>query len=544
MKRRFRHIGTRLILSTAVMIALLVGMFSVATIMLHRGDLMYHVQEHAQRLSAIVQRALYYSMMKYDRENIEETIAQIGKEETIEKVRIFNKSGEIVYASDPGEVGTVVPQSEEGCVQCHAHQTPAVELRPEERWRILDKDGSRSFSVVTPIYNEPSCSLDACHQHPGDQQVLGVLYITKSLDNVDRELRTSRIFVVVFTVIIIVVICTFLAFFVRRFVRRPVIELAKGVARVDAGDLDHKIPVTSRTEIGDLAQAFNQMTVDLKRARREIEEWGHSLEDRVRERTAELEETQSHLLRSEKLVSLGKLAASVAHEINNPLMGILTFVRTFQGWIQEGEFPAEKTREFRRDLEIMGEETKRISRIVRSLLAFARRSRLDRQEQDINLLLRQCAELLNHQLDLQEIGIVLDLAENLPPIRVDGGQIQQAVMNLMINGAEAMGSGGTLTVRSSLTEDREKIRIGIADTGAGIAEDIMEKLFDPFFTTKEPGKGTGLGLPVTFGIIDNHGGTIDVKSVPGQGTEFRITLPVSSEAESSAGPDDVNAEES
>jgi two-component system NtrC family sensor kinase len=263
----------------------------------------------------------------------------------------------------------------------------------------------------------------------------------------------------------------------------------------------------------------------------------------VQERTAELEEAQAQLLQSEKLASLGKLAASVAHEINNPIMGILTFIRTFQGWVKNVDFPAEKNQEFRQDLTIMGKETMRISKIVRSLLAFARRSKLDRQEVQINELLSQCVELLDHQLSLQDVDIVLDLSDDLPQIRVDGGQIQQAIMNLLINASEAMSGGGTLTLGSRITEDGKSVSIRVADTGSGIPEEVMGKLFDPFFTTKEPGKGTGLGLPVSYGIVRRHGGTIDVTSPPGEGAEFEIVLPISHDSAQDASSPDENPEE-
>jgi two-component system NtrC family sensor kinase len=525
MKRRIRYIGTRLIASAAVMTALLVGALSIVTFTMHRDDLMDHVTMHANQLSDIVQRSLYYSMLRYDRENITETISQIGREEGIEIARIFNKSGEIIYSSVPADVGIVVDIGEEGCIECHAAEVPLVELRHGERSRIIGGAGNRSLRVVTPIYNEPACASADCHPSPQEQNVLGVLYMAVGLRGIDQQLKHSATFVAAFTAIIIIVLSIFLAYFVRRFIRRPVMALRQGVQRVAAGDLDHQIPVESRTEIGELASSFNQMTVDLKKARGEIEEWGHNLEHRVRERTAELAETQAQLLQSEKLSSLGKLAASVAHEINNPLMGILTFIRIFQDWIKGGEFPPKKHAEFSRDLDIMGKETTRISKIVRNLLAFARRSRLEKREHQINELLKQCVELLDHQLSLQEIDIVLDLAPDLPQLYVDGGQIQQALMNLLLNAAEAMGKDGTLTLKSALVNTGRTISIKVADTGPGIPEGIMDKLFDPFFTTKEEGKGTGLGLPVTYGIIHKHGGSIKVRSKPGDGAEFEILLP-------------------
>lgn len=527
MQRKMRYIGTRLIASSAVMIAVLVSALAVITIMMHRKDLMHQVRQHANQLSEISQRSLYYSMLRYDRPNIEKTISQIGQEKRIEMIRIFNKSGEVIYASNPEDVGVVVSTDEVGCVQCHASAVPVIELAPHDRTREFHDGAHNLFEVVTPIYNDPACSSDPCHKHPADQNVLGVLYMTVSLTQVEEEMARSALLVIGFTIAIIIVLSIFLAFYVRRFIRRPVMALMQGVKRVAAGDLDHQIGVDSDTEIGELAIAFNQMTVDLKKARQEIEDWGDSLKDRVKERTAQLEKTQAELLQTQKLASMGKLSASVAHEINNPLMGILTFIRTFQGWITGGGFPPQKFDEFNQDLEIMGKETMRISKIVRNLLAFARRSKLEKREQEINELLESSLQLLNHRLSLAEIDIYKHLAPDLPKLYIDTGQIQQAFMNLMLNAAEAMGDGGILTITSALTEDGQGISVKVEDTGSGIPPEIMDKLFDPFFTTKEVGQGTGLGLPVAYGIVHKHGGSMTVKSEVGTGTEFEVVLPIS-----------------
>ena len=536
MRRKMRYIGTRLIASSAVMIAILVSMLAVITIMMHRKDLMHQVRQHSNQLSEISQRSLYYSMLRYDRANIEKTISQIGQEERIEMVRVFNKTGEVIYASNPQDVGLVVSTDEVGCVQCHASEVPVIDLAAHDRTREFNDGTHNLFEVVTPIYNEPACSSDPCHKHPADQNVLGVLYMTVSLAQVEDEMARSALLVVGFTIAIIIVLSIFLAFYVRRFIRRPVMALMLGVKRVAAGDLDHQIGVDSDTEIDELAIAFNQMTVDLKRARQEIEEWGHSLKHRVAERTAQLEKTQAELLQTQKLASMGKLAASVAHEINNPLMGILTFIRTFQGWITSGAFPPKKFNEFSQDLEIMGKETMRISKIVRNLLAFARRSKLEKREQEINELIESSLQLLNHRLSLAEIDIYLHLTPGLPKLYIDAGQIQQAVMNLILNAAEAMGDGGILTITSGLTKDERGITVKVEDSGTGIPPELMDKLFDPFFTTKEVGQGTGLGLPVAYGIVHRHGGSMNVKSEVGQGTEFEVVLPISS------APDETAAE--
>ena len=235
---------------------------------------------------------------------------------------------------------------------------------------------------------------------------------------------------------------------------------------------------------------------------------------------------QTRLLQQDKMMSLGRLAASVVHEINNPLAGILNYVRLMIKVIKRDSLAPEQIEKFQRYLTLVESETSRCSKIVSNLLAFSRKSKLEFSEMDVNELLEKCLLLSQHKLTLQNIRIKTDLQAGTPMVRGDFSQIQQCVINLIFNALDAMPEGGTLSIGSSFHPGKGLVEIKVGDTGCGISGEDLPMIFDPFFTTKTEGKGLGLGLSTVYGIIDRHKGTIHAESQPGKGTVFTIKLPV------------------
>jgi len=298
---------------------------------------------------------------------------------------------------------------------------------------------------------------------------------------------------------------------------KPLRSMVAATNKIARGDLSHRVEIDFRDEIGQLAHSFNLMTEDLKTANENLVQWGKTLEKRVEERTRELREMQGYLIQSEKLASLGKMAAGVAHEINNPLTSILINAHLM---LEKGDLK----NEYQENLTLIAEETSRCAQIVKGLLEFARQTPSRMTWADINELIDRTTQLLEKQAAVRNINIVKDLNRSLPFLELDKNKIQQVFWNLMLNACEAMPSGGVLTIRSRLGSDGRDVEIVFADTGVGIPQENIHKLFDPFFTTKS--SGTGLGLAVTYGIIHRHGGTIDVKSEVGQGAIFTVTIPL------------------
>ena len=310
--------------------------------------------------------------------------------------------------------------------------------------------------------------------------------------------------------------------FVARRMTRPLAVMVDATGKIASGDLAHRVQVESRDEIGQLARAFNRMTDELSLAHEDLTQWGQTLERRVEERTRELRETQDRLVVSEKLASLGKMAAGVAHEINNPLTSILINSHLLL------ERPGRAADEVE-TLNLIADETTRCAGIVGGLLEFARQTPSQAAPTDINDVIERTLVLLEMQASVRNIRIERTLDRDLPAIEIDKNKIQQVFSNLAINACEAMPSGGTLAVSSLMSRDGTHIEITFTDTGVGISKENIPRLFDPFFTTKS--FGTGLGLAVSYGIIRSRGGEILVRSEVGKGTEFTVRIPLADPGE-------------
>lgn len=349
-----------------------------------------------------------------------------------------------------------------------------------------------------------------------DGRIIGILYVGM-LEKPYIDLRNNVMIKFTGMAILCVVFLLAILFFITSTIIHPIQGVVFATNKIAQGDLDHKVEINFRDEIGQLAQSFNQMTENLKKANEKLIKWGKTLEKRVEERTKELREMQDYLIQSEKLASLGKMSAGVAHEINNPLTSILINTHLMLEKV-------EKNHAFHEYLSLIADETTRCTNIVKGLLEFSRQSLPQKAYTDINEIINRTLQLLENQTSFQNISITKKLNQNLPQIRVDKDKVEQVFWNLMINASEAMPGGGTLNINSQFSKDKKYIEIEFIDTGKGIHKININKLFDPFFTTKS--SGTGLGLAVSYGIIEQHQGKIEVKSELGQGSVFTISLPI------------------
>lgn len=315
-------------------------------------------------------------------------------------------------------------------------------------------------------------------------------------------------------------------YFITTSITNPIRNMMVATEKIAQGDLSHEVIVQSSDEIGRLAFSFNQMTKNVEHANKELKEWGKTLEKWVADRTEALRKAQEQLIQSEKLASLGKLAAVVAHEINNPLAGIYTYIRLLLKITKKEPFPLAQVAEMRNYLSTMDAEMGRVTRIVKDLLIFSRQSKMTIDHVDVNHIVEKSLSLLGNKMKLQNIQLNLSLDKTLPLVACDFSQIQQTLMNIIINAIESMSDKGELTIMSRRSAEEGWIEIEIDDTGTGISEDHLSKIFDPFFTTKDEAKGVGLGLSIAYGIINEHKGSMKVTSQVGKGTTFIIQLPI------------------
>jgi len=304
-------------------------------------------------------------------------------------------------------------------------------------------------------------------------------------------------------------------------ITRPIGEMVAATHNIIAGRFDQEVHSDSPTEIALLAESFNAMLQSLRQMRGDLEEWGRTLEEKVRQRTEELVAMQARVAQSERLASLGMLAAGVAHEVNNPLGGILALT----GLTVEDMRDDDPNRE---NLEEVIRQTERCRDIVKGLLDFSRQSKSHTELVDLNKVLEDTLFLVTKQALFFNINLVQNLAPDLPRVMADGSQFQQVFMNILMNAVQAMDERGAITIVTRRGTP-DCVEVAISDTGHGIPPEQIDRIFDPFFTTKASGKGTGLGLSIAYGIVTTHHGAITVRSEVGKGSTFTIRMPIAAE---------------
>lgn len=521
-------LSMRLVALIAVLTLAGMGVLAWVVVAKHTADLERETIQGALWLSSTLERSVRGWMQENRKDDLYRALQSVSQQHGIERLRLLNKAGRITYSSLPAEQGQTVDMQAEACTQCHRGGEPVARLDDRRLTRVFTgPQGHRVLGLITPIYSEPSCSAAGCHPPPSERTVLGVMDMQLSLEDVDRTIAEQNRSFLYSTYLLMLLIASACGVFVWRFVHCPVHALISGMERIRAGDLRHQIVLRSRTEIGLLAGSFNDMARELDRAQQQLQDWTHTLERRVEEKTRNLQQAQARLVHNEKMASLGTLAAVVAHEINNPLSGVLTYAKLLRKMVGDSGPKPERVESMLKYLRTVEAETARCGNIVRNLLEFSRQSGAVTGQVDIAGILERTLFLIAHKLELQGITLLRDFGDSLPVLSGDADQLQQAMLAMLINAVEAMPDGGQLrvTVRAASEGTSRQVQVEIQDTGPGIPPEAMGRLFEPFYTTKQDKKGVGLGLSVVYGIIRRHNGRIDVRSEAGHGATFVVTLP-------------------
>ena len=517
-----------LYLAIALSAAMLVFTVLVAWF-LHR-ELLDKVSDHVTQLSEVISKSTRFAMLQNQPAYVDRIIHDVANQDKIDRIRILSKEGKITHSTYAPEIGQTVDRNAEACSHCHQSERPLEQVPKSERtWTFTGPNGESLLGSMEVIRNEPSCYNAACHQHSKETSVLGVLDIVYSLDEIDRKLGTGTLGIAGVSLTFIVIASLSVGFFVHRLVYLPLRDLESGAQRLSTGDLDQPIPVRSTDEFGKLASSFNVMTDALRNSRAQLRDWAYTLEQKVEDRTQELRSAQAETMRGEKLASVGLLASGVAHELNNPLTGILTFSHLLRRKMPDKSQDAE-------DMDLVIRETKRCAAIIKRLLDFAREKHPEKKFSDINQVIEDTVRIVERPAHLRDIEITLDLDRTLPPIWIDADQIKQVMMNMVVKAQHAVEEKGTIAISSrravhpqpsgESAEPVPMVEISVVDTGCGIPEKNLRRIFDPFFTSKDVGKGTGLGLSVSHGIVEAHGGLIEVQSKVGEGSTFSVFLPL------------------
>ena len=523
-KRSRRPLRDRLIFRIGVGLGLGAAAILVAVVLwngaLQRERMTGLLQESAERAVETIKLSIRYAMLRNKATDVQRIIESIATQEDFERIRVFDRDGRIVMSTVKEEIATLVDRTAEQCIICHDLDPPRESV--DRRFRVRGfqaPGGERMMGVTSPIRNEAACS--ACHEHPPERKVLGVLDVHLSREPVEAHVLASERQLGIGLAVAVACTALIAGLLVWRMVIRPVRALTHASVRARQGDLSTRVGADSRSELGTLSRAYNEMIAELEGSRRDLADWSRTLEERVEEKTSELRDAHRRMLVVEKMASLGKLAAVVAHEINNPLAGIGTYAKLLRKKLARGD---DANPEADRILEMVEEESRRCGGIVRNLLLFSRDQAACYAEVDLAEVIERDIMLVRHRAELQEVELVVEVPDDLPTLSADRGQLQQLLLVLLMNGLEAMESGGTLTVTAAPIGN-SGLRIEVEDTGCGIDPEEQAQVFEPFYTTKEQGAGVGLGLAVAYGIVERHGGSIRLTSAPGEGTRFTIHLP-------------------
>ena len=499
----FRLFCLLLLVSTIVFFSL--------TFFIIRADRQHVTQEiilSAKRTNELLLRSMRQSMLLNRLEDVAQTIDAISRGPEVEVLRIYSRKGDIVFSPNTKEIGQSVDIKAEQCIVCHRGEKPLESIPEAVRSRIFTSPrGYRVLGALQSIRNEPACSAPGCHPQPSEQKILGILDSQFNLENADQNIVAGRNLMIFYSIGAILVIELFAGVFIMRMVHTRVVKLAEGPREVKKGNLDFRIEVDGDDEIADLARVFNSMVASLKRA----EEENAALSQKM--------------VSVAKMASMGKLAATVAHEINNPLGGILTYSRLVARNVTAGPMAEEEKKETLGYLNSAISEIKRCGNIVKNLLHFSRGSESVTEKVDVHDLVKKSLSITNHHFQINGISTATELEARDPNIVGNANQIVQMLIALFMNAVEAMPRGGSLTVATQDATDRDSLIVSVSDSGKGIPPEIRSNIFEPFFTTKENSHSVGLGLSVVYGIMLGHHGKIAVESELGQGAKFILTFP-------------------
>jgi two-component system NtrC family sensor kinase len=523
----FQSLGFRLLVPLVIAVGAVLTAHAMISFRSTKEDFRRFVRAEAGRISGLIKLATHDGMLGDRREEVQATIERLAEGPEIVAIRVYNKEGVVGRSARREEIGRRIDPDTETCMSCHEQKMPkdAAVLERGSLASVADEpDVLRHLSVIE---NSPTCATARCHAHPADQRVLGVLDVEMSTAPLEAAIHKAQRQFLWTTLILILIVGVVAAVFIRRLVLRPVLQLSEGTRRIAEGDLETRIDIHGRHELARLAEAFNRMVEELSAARRQITDWSQKLEQMVAEKTEQLSRVQRQVLHMEKMASLGRLSATVAHEINNPLSGILAYARLVRREIAEQPIAADVREELTRDLTLVEKECSRCGAIVQNLLVFARRTGAQMTPIDLNDVVERSLMLMRHHVEVSGLKLRSELLRCDSRIVGDAGQLQQALVALLVNAVEAMKGRGAdereLTLR--LHGSAEEVQIDVGDTGAGIPPEVLPQIFEPFFSTKDTPNCVGLGLAVVYGIVQRHGGQIEVESKVGQGTVFHLRLP-------------------
>jgi len=491
------------------------------------------LKQNGNNVGAIVEGSLYKSMLENDKSTLHSTLDIINTMPGIDDVNLYDQNEVLAYSSFATDAEN---HSNPDCISCHT-DLGEMFTRNERSYMIIDeesdcamnpnKPGQRHMLIRRPILNEISCYTADCHAHSRNDEVLGSLIIRMPLRDLDSALKKSSVQFLLMALLISGIVVMTLIWFTRSRIKNPLLGIIRASEAVSQGELGTRLEI--RPDLLDdmkmVSTAFNNMLDHIDNATGELENWSKQLEYKVQKKSEELSEAHNELMNVERIASLGKLSASVAHEINNPLSGILVYTKLVHKQLENQDLTPARRQNILNQLKLIETETKRCGDIVKGLLDFSRKDQEDFEEWHLNEIVKGTYELMLHHVKISNINFICGIEAKDDLIRCSANQIKQACIALLVNASEAVSENGEITLRT-MNPDNKSVRIEISDNGSGIAPEDIPHIFEPFFTTKHDASGIGLGLAIVHGIVQNHNGKIEVDSTVGRGTTILITIPL------------------
>ncbi|MFC2117430.1 sensor histidine kinase [Bacteroidota bacterium] len=491
------------------------------------------IQQNGNNIGSIVEGALYHSMLQNDRSALQNTLDVINTMPGIEDVNMYDNQDSLVHSSFfTDSIGHNNPN----CKSCHA-DINSMFPRKEKSFRIINIDHGCEMSqkdynyrlllIRSPILNEKSCYTASCHAHNKSDDVLGSFVIRIPLEELDYAVEESSTNFFLLASLTTFLLVFFLIIFTRKQIKKPLNAIIKASVAVSKGDKSTRLEINPN-QLNDMrmvSSAFNEMLDSLQTATNELENWSHQLEYKVQKKTEELSEMQNELIHVERIASLGKLSSSVAHEINNPLSGALTYTKLVQKLLIKPVQDDAVKESMLKYLKMIEKETKRCGDIVKGLLEFSKKDQQDFKNKNLHDIVGETYTLMAHQMKIANISFHTDFSAKWDLIHCSENQIKQACVAILLNASEAVFENGEIMIKTT-TPDEDNIKLDITDNGVGIAPEDISHIFEPFFSAKQKTSGIGLGLAIVHGIVQSHKGKVEVYSELGTGTTISIILPV------------------
>ncbi|HET6559493.1 MAG TPA: ATP-binding protein [Prolixibacteraceae bacterium] len=491
------------------------------------------ISQNGNNIGFLVEGALYRSMLENDRTSLQGTLDIINRMSGIDDVNMYDNQNNLVYTSISNDT---INHGNPDCKSCHENFA-SMFSEQERSYRIIDadsecimnpnKNNSRHLMIKSPILNDKSCYTSDCHAHSENDQVLGSLIIKMPLEGLDNALKKSTTDYTLLAALMTFLLLLFLIFFTNKKIKNPLNAIIKASEAVAKGDKSTRLEIKPNqlSDMRMVSYAFNGMLDNLQTANNELQNWSQQLEYKVQKKSEELGQAQNELINIERIASLGKLSLSVAHEINNPLSGILIYTKLISKQLANQQIDAAKKEPMLKHLKLIENETKRCGDIVKGLLDFSRKDQNGFEPKHLHEILMETAELMSHPMKVANVHFITDFGAKTDLINCSPNQIKQICIAILVNASEAVADNGEVIFRT-VNPDNDHIRIEVTDNGVGISEQDIPHIFEPFFSTKEKGSGIGLGLAIVHGIVQNHKGKTDVKSQLGKETTISITLPL------------------